>query len=196
MKNGHNKGSSFERKICVALSKWWSDGKSDSIFWRSAGSGARATTRHRKGMNTENGEGDVIYSDASGKLFTDAFCIELKCGYGNWSLSDFLETNQKETQFSKFWSQVNESALNTPKASPILIYKKDRKNVMVAFSHMVFHFLYKVYGHSVDTVSRIELHDCKNGVTIFVFRFDELFSFMSASIMKEFLEKENAKKPE
>lgn len=194
MKNGHNKGSSFERKICVALSKWWSDGESDSIFWRSAGSGARATTRHRKGMNTENGEGDVVYSDASGKLFTDAFCIELKCGYGDWSLTDFLETNQKETQFSKFWSQANESASNTLGAKPMLIYKRDRKNVMVVISYESFLLLSLVYGVGLSCLSHIELY--QNNNRIVVFKFDELFSFMSASIMKEFLEKENAKKPE
>ena len=194
MKNGHNKGSNFERKICVALSKWWSDGESDSIFWRSAGSGARATTRHRKGMSTENGEGDIVYSDASGKLFTDAFCIELKCGYGDWSLTDFLETNQKETQFSKFWKQVNESASNTLGAKPMLIYKRDRKNVMVAVDYAGYSLFMCVYGGSFCSLPHIELHD---GVKqIFVYKFDELFSFMSASIMKEFLEKENAKKPE
>ena len=194
MKNGHNKGSNFERKICVALSKWWSDGESDSIFWRSAGSGARATTRHRKGMNTENGEGDIVYSDASGKLFTDAFCIELKCGYGDWSLTDFLETNQKETQFSKFWSQANESASNTLGAKPMLIYKRDRKNVMVVISYASFLMLSLIYGVGLSCLSHIEL--CQNNNRIVVFKFDELFSFMSASIMKEFLEKENAKKPE
>lgn len=194
MKNGHNKGSNFERKICVALSKWWSDGESDTVFWRSAGSGARATTRHRKGMNTENGEGDVVYSDASGKLFTDAFCIELKCGYGDWSLTDFLETNQKETQFSKFWKQANESASNTLGAKPMLIYKRDRKNVMVVISYASFLMLSLIYGVGLSCLSHIEL--CQNNNKIVVFRFDELFSFMSASIMKEFLEKENAKKPE
>lgn len=194
MKNGHNKGSNFERKICVALSKWWSDGESDSVFWRSAGSGARATTRHRKGMNTENGEGDVVYSDASGKLFTDAFCIELKCGYGDWSLTDFLETNQKETQFSKFWKQASESASNTLGAKPMLIYKRDRKNVMVVISYASFLMLSLIYGVGLSCLSHIEL--CQNNNKIVVFRFDELFSFMSASIMKEFLEKENAKKPE
>lgn len=194
MKNGHNKGSNFERKICVSLSKWWSDGESDSIFWRSAGSGARATMRHRKGMNTENGEGDVVYSDASGKLFTDAFCIELKCGYGDWSLTDFLETNQKETQFSKFWKQVNESASNTLGAKPMLIYKRDRKNVMVVISYASFLMLSLIYGVGLSCLSHIEL--CQNNNRIVVFKFDELFSFMSASIMKEFLEKENAKKPE
>lgn len=194
MKNGHNKGSNFERKICVALSKWWSDGESDSVFWRSAGSGARATTRHRKGMNTENGEGDVVYSDASGKLFTDAFCIELKCGYGDWSLTDFLETNQKETQFSKFWKQASESANNTLGAKPMLIYKRDRKNVMVVISYASFLMLSLIYGVGLSCLSHIEL--CQNNNKIVVFRFDELFSFMSASIMKEFLEKENAKKPE
>lgn len=194
MKNGHNKGSSFERKICVALSKWWSDGESDSIFWRSAGSGARATTRHRKGMNTENGEGDIVYSDASGKLFTDAFCIELKCGYGDWSLTDFLETNQKETQFSKFWKQASESASNTLGAKPMLIYKRDRKNVMVVISYASFLMLSLIYGVGLSCLPHIEL--CQNNNKIVVFRFDELFSFMSSSIMKEFLEKENAKKPE
>lgn len=189
MKNGHNKGSTFERKICVALSKWWSNGESDSIFWRSAGSGARATTRHRKGMNTENGEGDVVYSDASGKLFTDAFCIELKCGYGDWNVTDFLETNQKETQFSKFWKQASESAANTRFASPMLIYKRDRKNVMVVIDKAGYSLFMTVYGDAFYILPHIELND---GVEpIFVYKFDELFASMPATAMKTYLSKHN-----
>jgi len=41
------KGSSFEREICTILSKWWTNNERDDVFWRTAGSGARATTRSK-----------------------------------------------------------------------------------------------------------------------------------------------------
>jgi len=44
---GKNKGSSFERKICKELSLWWSGGKSDSIFYRTGGSGGTGDARRR-----------------------------------------------------------------------------------------------------------------------------------------------------
>lgn len=43
------KGSVFEREICKALGRWWTDGERDDIFWRTAGSGARATCRLERG---------------------------------------------------------------------------------------------------------------------------------------------------
>ena len=77
------KGSQFERDICRELSIWWTQGERDDIFWRTSGSGARATTRAKKGDATANSAGDIGYLDEIGKPFLDYFMVELKRGYTN-----------------------------------------------------------------------------------------------------------------
>ncbi len=75
------KGGEFERNICKQLSLWWTENERDDIFWRTAGSGARHTTRQKKNISTENSAGDVCYIDQLGKPFIDYFLMELKRGY-------------------------------------------------------------------------------------------------------------------
>jgi hypothetical protein len=83
------KGSSFEREITKKLSLWYTDGKRDDIFYRTAGSGARATTRFKSGKATENSAGDIGYLDAIGKPFCDYFMLELKRGYTKKKRMDY-----------------------------------------------------------------------------------------------------------
>lgn len=139
-KNSSQKGSGFERKVCKELSLWWTHGQRDDIFYRASGSGARATSRHRVGKETANAEGDICYTDADGKRLLDVLCIELKCGYAYANLMDFIETNQSETQFMKFWKQVTESAEHAG-TFPFLIWKRDRKNALCVFTEGFFNWL-------------------------------------------------------
>jgi len=75
------KGQDFERDTCKKLSLWYSNGEREDYFWRTAGSGARATSRFKKAKSTENSAGDVGYLDISGKPFIDYFMLELKRGF-------------------------------------------------------------------------------------------------------------------
>lgn len=81
MKNPKNKGSKFERYVAKKLSLWWSDNERDDIFYLTSGSGARATTRKKKGIDTANSSGDIGTLDLIGKPFIDTFLIEVKRGY-------------------------------------------------------------------------------------------------------------------
>ena len=87
MVNGSAKGSAFERSVCKTLSLWFSKGKRDDLFWRTSGSGARATVRGKKGKSTISGHGDIEATCSEGKLLTEWTCWELKCGYDD---VDFL----------------------------------------------------------------------------------------------------------
>ena len=78
---GHSKGSAFERAICKELSLWWTHGERDDIFWRTAGSGARATVRRGRGCATANSAGDVCALDMVGQPFVDSILVEMKKGY-------------------------------------------------------------------------------------------------------------------
>jgi hypothetical protein len=74
--------------LCYAFSMWWSDGANDDIFIRTAGSGAlraRATSRFKRGKNTESQFGDMTYNTPEGKPFIDMFSVEMKTGYGTKS---------------------------------------------------------------------------------------------------------------
>ena len=71
---GKSKGSAFEREVCVALSKWISNGEKVDIFWRSAMSGGRATIA--KGAVRQ--AGDITAVAPEGHILTDKLYLECK----------------------------------------------------------------------------------------------------------------------
>lgn len=138
------KGSSFEREVCTMLSKWWSDGKRDDIFWRHD-SGSRAKGRSRKGKTTFGAYGDIKADDPIGLPLTNLCSIELKRGYKNWSFLDVLDHpskkwNQKERTkqpFEKFVEQVTEDA-KTANTFPVIIAKRDKRQKIIILPEELF----------------------------------------------------------
>ncbi len=88
--NNSRRSGSFEREICTILSDWWIKGR-DDIFWRTHGSGARATSRRKRGKGTYGQECDVCASDPIGAPLTELCVIELKLGRNQYSLADLLD---------------------------------------------------------------------------------------------------------
>lgn len=119
------KGNSFERLISKELSQWYSNGTSDDIFYRTAGSGSRATVRKKKGMNTENGDGDISFLHPSGKHLTDVFHFELK-NYKDICLYSLLEG---KGLIIKWWTELTEKTKNSEKIG-ILIVKSNNKPIL------------------------------------------------------------------
>ena len=74
------KGSVFEREICKELSLWITSGERDDIFWRTAGSGGRATMRKKSGKTTANQEGDVCATDPIGQSTCEHCYYRIKEG--------------------------------------------------------------------------------------------------------------------
>lgn len=72
--NSKQKGGSFEREICVALSLWLTAGMNKDVFWRAAMSGGRATV-HRGAVRQA---GDITAVAPEGHILTDAIYFELK----------------------------------------------------------------------------------------------------------------------
>lgn len=85
------KGQEFERWAAKTLSLWWTGGKSDDVFWRTSGSGARATARGKKGKRTRNSYGDICCIDPIGQPLLDLITIETKKGYNRLSVQDLLD---------------------------------------------------------------------------------------------------------
>jgi len=124
-----SKGSAFEREICKKLSLWWSNNQSDDIFWRTAGSGARATTRRKSGKDTFGQAGDVQATDPVGQPLIDLCNIEIKRGYSKAHLAELLDAPDHLKPC--LYAQFIEQAVNDAEAagSPYwwLIVKRDRR---------------------------------------------------------------------
>ena len=127
------KGSSFEREICKLLSDWWSYGKRDDIFWRTAGSGAMAKTRSKSNKKTFGQYGDIQATDPIGQKLIDMVSIEIKRGYSKNTFADVVDKmdNAAEQQFEKFVIQAETDAVNANTHSWFLIVKRDRRQTMV-----------------------------------------------------------------
>ena len=131
---GHSKGADFERYICKKLSLWWTqdyDNPRDDIFWRTAGSGARATMRSKRHMSTCGGYGDIMSIDPVGKDLTDACCFELKRGY---SPDLFAWFKKGSNDLIQAWEQCVRSAKQAHARFPVLIFKPDRQPIFMMSS--------------------------------------------------------------
>lgn len=127
------KGGQFERAICKELSLWWTDNKRDDIFWRTAGSGARATVRSKTGRRTRNQYGDVQATDRCGQPLIDLCTIEIKKGYGNKSYFDLIDKLPNETKqpYRKFIIQAIDQHLEAETEWWLLITKRNRKETLI-----------------------------------------------------------------
>ncbi len=121
------KGSQFERDICHMLSEWWTDGERTDIFWRTAGSGARATTRGRKGKTTKGQHGDICAIDPIGQPFLDRFCVELKNGYNYVHLSDIMARGKSRAiKTLREWISKAERCRKASGATTwVIVHKRD-----------------------------------------------------------------------
>ena len=127
-----SKGSQFERDIARVLSKWWTLGQRDDIFWRSAMSGGMATTRRKQGKAIQTHIGDLVAVDPIGAPLIESTVIELKRGYKGWCLLDVLDSNRpKTTVFNKFLEQVELECQAANLAMLLLICRRDRRKPIV-----------------------------------------------------------------
>lgn len=142
MGKGSKKGSSFERAICKTLSLWLSKNKKDDIFWRTPGSGARATTRMKKQITTDDSAGDILAISKEGKIFTKNFLIEIKRGYSKqislFPFIDFSVKVKKKPILFQWWIKAEKERKQHKRKWSIIIFKRDRKETCVFLSKKVF----------------------------------------------------------
>jgi hypothetical protein len=127
------KGSRYEREVCTDLSYWWSDGERDDIFWRTAGSGARATQRNRVGKTTPGQHGDVAAIDPDGRAFTAVVTVSLKRGWSRYTLHDLLDrpawARMPEWEKWIMEAELDAQAAGTPYW--MIIAKRDRREPLL-----------------------------------------------------------------
>lgn len=120
------KGSSFEREVCAALSLWITNGKDKDVFWRSAMSGGRATVHVRKGVANRQA-GDICAVAPEGHQFTDRWFIECK-HVKNLELASFLLNGTG--LLAGFWRKLLEQA-EAHNKEPMLIAQQNRMSAIV-----------------------------------------------------------------
>ena len=125
-----NKGSPFEREIARELSLWWSKGEYDDWFWRTAGSGGRATNRAKKGKATANGGGDICSQNGEAQKLLNLITFELKRGYNTATVSDLLDIEGGGVM-AKFIEQARRSASLAGTPFWAVIHKRDRREALV-----------------------------------------------------------------
>ena len=153
-----NKGSAYERLTCKELSKWWSFGKWDDVFWRTSQSGGRATSRMKKGIRTADSYGDVMAIREEGKPLTKETFIEIKRGYTGKkgkkrtkyiSITDIMDTprNLKHRPvLIKWWRDANEKCKEADRKRTFIIFRRDRKTACIVMSRKIFLWLEKKNG--------------------------------------------------
>lgn len=124
------KGQNFERQICKELSLWLSKGQRDDLFWRTAGSGGRATTRQKKGKNTAGAAGDICSTDPDSAEFCRFVTFELKRGYNHVSLMDTLDMDNVGV-FCQWIHQAKRSAKAAQTPYWLILHKRDKRLPLV-----------------------------------------------------------------
>jgi hypothetical protein len=138
-KNDMGKGSSYEREICKQLSKWWTDGSRDDVFWRSSQSGGRATQRAKHGLRTYGAYGDIAAVDPIGEPLLKLFTIELKRGRSHGCPNDLLDC--RPSTVAKPFECALVQAIDASKRAQsrywMLVSRRDGRQSMVFLPWMV-----------------------------------------------------------
>lgn len=130
---GKRKGGAYEREICEVLSLWVSEGNDRDLFWRSAGSGSRATNRKSKGLQS-NQTGDITSVDPRGTSLTSKFFIECK-HYKNLQLDSLIYGTPKNNNILEFWAKVKEDS-NFFGKRPIIIARQNSKKDLIGIDYV------------------------------------------------------------
>jgi len=125
VKNLSQKGPNFERSFCKNLSLWVTSGKDENIFWRSVGSGGRAT---RKQLSVHLGDVACFPEKvATGQWFLDLFVVELK--NRNLSIGEVFKK-----PFEWFLDTGRKCQLSNVSLLPLIIMKDGAK--LLTFTHI------------------------------------------------------------
>ena len=139
MKKPSEKGFAYERKVAKELSLWFSDGENPNIFWRTAGSGGRAS-RQKAFLGASYG--DIGLLDPVGEPLLRIVTWELKKGYTkDLDIIDLLD-GKTANMFEKFWLKACKDADQAFVAgwgsAPFLVIRRNNKMPLLVM-HYAFH---------------------------------------------------------
>lgn len=127
---GGKKGGKYEKEICEKLSLWW--GKQDDIFYKTHGSGSRATVRSKLGKETRGMHGDVGAVDGRGRKFTKICIVSIKRGYSDTIANLFDQPPLNTENQMQTWIREAETSHQLAKSiSWMIILRRDRRRAVV-----------------------------------------------------------------
>ena len=128
---GKAKGSAFERDICRTLTEYVTGNKRPEVFWRTAGSGGKASIERKLGIKNAIMAGDICCVNPRKKkavAFTSVFSVECKF-YKSFSFDSLLL--QEKNLVLNWWFKCVKEARASDK-QPLLIFKKNNYPAFVA----------------------------------------------------------------
>jgi len=180
------KGGNYEREFSKALSLWYSDGDCDDIFWRTSGSGARATTRRKQQKKTRYEYGDISFRDPTGQPFIDYFLLELKRGYSKGiDVLDFLDKKKGDILILKWWKKAEEEKVFAERKSTMLVVRRDGKAPVLVVDKYVF----KCFRHLGYAGSYLRINSIKNDVQLVMLPLDDFFKKIPSEKIRRLIEK-------
>jgi hypothetical protein len=110
------------------------------VFWRTAGSGARAKTRSKTQQATFGQYGDIQATDPIGQPLIDLCTIELKRGYNTATIHNILDRPKPTVtqEYEKFIYQAALDATNAGSKYWMLITKRDRRQPLVCIPFKLY----------------------------------------------------------
>jgi hypothetical protein len=148
------KGGEYERDICKYLSMWVTRQMRDDIFWRTAGSGARATARMKKNMTTADSAGDMMAIAKYGKPYTDQAIWEFKRGYGGerskrkpseqidpLAVLDNPKRMKRKPILNEWWTKITKEKNRHQRKFAFIIFKRDFKDHCIVMSQRTFDYI-------------------------------------------------------
>jgi hypothetical protein len=131
-----SKGGGFERQMCRAWSLWWTGDKRDDIFWRTSGSGSRATTRAKRGKADKWNHGDMRPDDPEGFLLCANWCFEFKF-YQKYDIKGVLHHVADNGNWLEWWAKIYREAEDIHRI-PFLVTKQNAGVPVIWIIHDVW----------------------------------------------------------
>lgn len=180
------KGSAFEREMCKAFSLWWTKGKRDDIFWRTSGSGGRATIRTQKNKKTFGQYGDMQATDPVGQPLIDLCSIEMKHGYKGANPFDCFDyTGKQHPVFMKFIEQCSRECVEGSAPFWLLITRRHTKRTLITIPFKLRQLLLKHITKKVPfAIIRFEEYEYGKTYSIFTMSLYDFFELVKPTSFK------------
>lgn len=156
MGKGKNKGSGGERDMARRFSLWWTNNERDDVFWRTPGSGSRATVRTKLDKATSSSYGDLTSLDPVGDPLIQCCTFEIKTGYNNTQILICIDGKGKKYELIQFLDQVKKDARDAGN-SPVLIINRDYMRPTIFMPRDLFNDLSLYCGDFTGNIAGLRL---------------------------------------
>ena len=137
---GAAKGSAYERELCKRISSWFSGGETEDLFWRTSGSGSRATNRRRLGRSTNRFDfGDMKHEVPEGLPLSENLCWEFRsrARFDTFTVFGTGEEDPKTSILSSWAKACYEAECSD--RNPVLITKAVRRPEIIWVPYGIYY---------------------------------------------------------